>query len=285
MQNVIVIGSGPAGISAALYTARAGYATTVITKGEGALKNAEKIQNYYGFSRPVKGAELEMQGRKGAENVGVKFINSEVVGLNYSDKLLVQTTSGTLSADSVIIATGAQRSTPKLKGISEFEGRGVSYCAVCDAFFYRDKKVAVLGSGKYALHEAESLIPIAKSVTLLTNGEKLTSTFPDSVHITDKKIKEVIGNERVEKVEFCDGTFLSVDGLFIAHGVAGSSDLARKIGAQTDANKIVVNSEMETSIPGLYAAGDCTGGMLQIAKAVYEGAQAGTSAVKFLRGK
>lgn len=285
MKNVIVIGSGPAGISAALYTARAGYSTTVITKGEGALKNAEKIQNYYGFSQPVIGAQLEAQAKKGAENVGVKFINSEVVGLNFSDKLLVQTTGGSLSADSVIIATGTQRSAPNVKGISDFEGKGVSYCAVCDAFFYKGKKVAVLGSGKYALHEIDELLPIASSVTLLTNGEKVSADFPKFVHIVTKKIKEIIGNDHIENIVFEDGLLLDIDGLFIAYGVAGSSDLARKIGAQTEANKIVVDEEMATNIPGLYAAGDCTGGMLQIAKAVYEGAQAGTSAVNYLRRK
>lgn len=285
MKNVIVIGSGPAGISAALYTARAGYSTTVITKGEGALRNAEKIQNYYGFSQPVMGAQLEAQGRKGAENVGVKFVNSEVVGLNFTDKLIVQTTAGALSADSVIIATGAQRSAPKVKGLSDFEGKGVSYCAVCDAFFYRGKNVAVLGNGKYAFHEVETLLSIAASVTLLTNGEKLTANFPKPVRIVTKKIKELFGKDHIERIIFEDGMFLNTDGLFIAYGVAGSSDLARKIGAQTESNKIIVDSEMATNIPGLYAAGDCTGGMLQIAKAVYEGAQAGTSVVNYLRRK
>lgn len=285
MRNVIIIGSGPAGVSAALYTARAGFPTTVITKGEGSLKKAEKIENYYGFSNPINGALLESKGREGAENVGVKFINAEVVGLNFEDKLVVQTTSGTLSADSVIIATGAQRSVPNIKGISNYEGKGVSYCAVCDAFFYRGKNVTLLGSGEYALHEAEALIPIVASVTLLTNGERVITDFPSSVKIVTKKLAEISGNDYIEKVIFDDGTLLDTDGLFVAYGVAGSSDLARKIGAQTEAGKIIVDKEMATNIPGLYAAGDCTGGMLQIAKAVYEGALAGTSAVKFLRKK
>lgn len=285
MRNVIIIGSGPAGVSAALYTARAGFSTTVITKGDGSLKKAEKIENYYGFPQPVNGALLESKGREGAENVGVQFVNSEVVGLSFDDKLVVQTTTGKLSADSVIIATGAQRSAPNVKGIKDYEGKGVSYCAVCDAFFYRGKNVALLGNGEYALHEAEALLPIVSSVTLLTNGDRIVADFPSSVKIVTKKLAQVSGKDSIEKVIFEDGTSLDIDGLFVAYGVAGSSDLARKIGAQTDAGKIVVDQDMATNIPGLYAAGDCTGGMLQIAKAVYEGAQAGTSAAKFLRKK
>lgn len=283
MSNVIIIGSGPAGVSAALYTARAGLETTVLSKGPGALDRAEMIQNYYGFPEPIPGAELERRGIEGAKAVGVKFITTEVVGLTYTDKLTVETLAGEYPADAVILATGASRTVPKITGLSALEGHGVSYCATCDAFFYRGKEVAVLGSGEYALHEVQALLPIAAHVTLLTNGMPLMAEFPPEVTIRSGKVDALLGEERVSGVRLADGTELSLSGIFIALGVAGSTALARKLGAEVDGNRIVTDEHMMTTIPGLYAAGDCTGGLLQVAKAVYEGALAGTEAAKALR--
>ena len=152
MSNIVIIGSGPAGVSAALYTARAGVDTTVLTRGPGALDRAEGIQNYYGFAAPISGAELERQGIEGAKAVGVKFVTTEAVGLTYTDKLTVETLDGDYPADAVILATGAARAVPRIPGLAGLEGHGVSYCATCDAFFYRGRDVAVVGSGEYALH-------------------------------------------------------------------------------------------------------------------------------------
>ncbi len=285
MSKVIIIGSGPAGISAALYTARAGVSTTIITKGSGALGKAEKIQNYYGFAEPITGEALERAGMEGAKNVGVEFVNAEVVGLGFEETLVVHTSEQTYAADTVIIATGSPRATPKIAGVAEYEGRGISYCAVCDAFFYRGKDVVVFGSGEYALHEAAALLPVAASVTLVTNGDAVSVAFPEEVRVLTDKVQSITGTDRVETIVFADGSTLHTDGIFIAYGVAGSAELARKIGAQTEGNRIVVDENMATTIPGLYAAGDCTGGLLQIAKAVYEGAKAGTEAVKAMRKK
>ena len=145
MSNIVIIGSGPAGVSAALYTARAGVDTTVLTRGPGALDRAELIQNYYGFAAPISGAELERQGIEGAKAVGVKFVTTEAVGLTYTDKLTVETLDGDYPADAVILATGASRATPRIPGLVGLEGHGVSFCATCDAFFYRGKDVAVVG--------------------------------------------------------------------------------------------------------------------------------------------
>ena len=170
MAKVVIIGSGPAGVSAALYTARAGIDTTVLTRGPGALARAEGIENYYGVPGPVSGAELERRGIEGAKAVGVQFVEAEAVGLTFTDKLTVETLSGDYPADAVILATGASRAAPPIPGLKALEGHGVGYCATCDAFFYRGKDVAVLGSGEYALHEASALLPLAKSVTLLTGG-------------------------------------------------------------------------------------------------------------------
>ena len=283
MPNIVIIGSGPAGVSAALYAARAGVETTVLTKGSGALDRAELIQNYYGFAEPISGAELERRGIEGAKALGVQFVTTEAVGLTYMDKLTVETLAGDFPADAVILATGASRAAPHIPGLAGLEGHGVSYCATCDAFFYRGRDVAVLGSGEYALHEVQALLPVVKSVTLLTNGSPLTASFPPEVTVCPEKVNAILGEERVNGVELSGGKTVALSGVFVALGVAGSTALARKLGAEVDGNRILVDEHMQTTLPGLYAAGDCTGGLLQVAKAVYEGALAGTEAAKALR--
>lgn len=284
MPDLVIVGSGPAGVSAALYAARAGVRTTVLTKGPGALDRAELIQNYYGFSEPISGAELERRGIEGAKALGVNFVTAEAVGLTYTDRLTVETLAGEFPADAVILATGASRAAPKIPGLVGLEGHGVSYCATCDAFFYRGKDVAVLGNGEYALHEVQALLPVVKSVTLLTNGSPLPAQFPPEVAVHPEKIDAILGEERVTGVQLNGGGIVELSGVFVALGVAGSTALARKLGAEVDGNRIVVDPRtMQTTLPGLYAAGDCTGGLLQVAKAVYEGALAGTEAAKALR--
>mgnify|MGYP000563758000 CR=1 FL=1 len=282
-KKAAIIGSGPAGVSAALYTARAGVDTTVLTRGPGALDRAELIQNYYGFAAPISGAELERQGIEGAKAVGVKFVTTEAVGLTYTDKLTVETLDGDYPADAVVLATGASRATPRIPGLAGLEGHGVSYCATCDAFFYRGKDVAVVGSGEYALHEVQALLPVAASVTLLLNGAPLAAEFPPEVTVRPEKIDAILGEQTVTGVQLSGGDVVELAGVFVALGVAGSTALARKIGAAVENDRIVTDEKMQTTVPGLYAAGDCTGGLLQVAKAVYEGALAGTEAAKALR--
>ena len=148
---------------------------------------------------------------------------------------------------------------------------------------YRGKDVAVLGSGAYALHEVQALLPVVKSVSLLTNGMPLTAEFPPEVTVCPQKVEAVLGEQVVTGVQLSDGQEVALSGVFVALGVAGSTALARKIGAAVEGSRIVVDEKMQTTVPGLYAAGDCTGGLLQVAKAVYEGAQAGTEAAKALR--
>lgn len=285
MGKIVIVGSGPAGCSAALYAARAGMETTVISKGIGALQKAEQIQNYYGFEEGITGAELYRRGVAGAQAVGTQFVTAEVVGLDYAATLVVQTTAGDYPADAVILATGTGRIAPKIAGLAEHEGRGVSYCATCDAFFYRGKTAAVLGTGEYALHEVQALLPLAGKVILCTNGEPLTAEFPAEVEICTEKLEAIEGEETVMALRLAGGGLLPADGLFVALGVAGSAALARKLGAPVENGRIVVDEKMQTGIPGLFAAGDCTGGMLQVCKAVYEGALAATEAIKQIRGK
>ncbi len=286
MKKVIVIGSGPAGISASLYLKRSGKIdVTVISKGMGALEKAEKIENFYGFEKAVTGAELHQRGVEGAKNLGIRFAEEQVVSLGFDDnfKPVVETDKNQYPADAVLIATGASRKSPNIKGLKEFEGKGISYCAVCDAFFYRNKNVAVLGNGEYALHEAMILAETSKSVTILSNGSDVNIEVPENIGIIKKKIISINGENTVQSVTFDDGDVLETSGIFVALGVAGSVDLARKIGIEVSENKIVVNEDMQTNIPFIFAAGDCTGGVMQVSKAVADGARAGLAMINFLK--
>ena len=283
MSNIIIIGSGPAGISAALYAKRSGVETSVISMGTGTLEKAHLIENFYGQLTPISGEALHQQGVAQAKALGIDVIDAEVLGITFEDKLNVVTKEQTYPADAVIIATGQKRNAPKIPGISQFEGAGVSYCATCDGFFHRGKDVAVLGNGLFAIHEAEYLSGIASSVTILTDGQPAPENLPENIQFNTKKIKELTGETLISSVIFEDETSISITGFFVATGSAGSSDFARKIGAMTEGNRIIVNEDMMTNVPGLFACGDCTGGMLQVAKAVYEGAQAGTNASKYVK--
>ena len=152
MPNIVIIGGGPAGLSAAIYAVRAGMQATVLYKDGGALAKTDKIENYFGFIEPVSGAELLERGQKQAERLGAVLRQTEVTGIEYAAQgFTVKTADGVFDADAVILATGSPRAVPKIEGVAAFEGRGVSYCAICDAFFYRGKDVAVLGQGEYAL--------------------------------------------------------------------------------------------------------------------------------------
>lgn len=284
MPSILIIGGGPAGLSAAIYAARAGIQTIVAYKDGGALEKTDKIENYFGFVDVVSGPELLARGRAQAERLGAQLIQTEVTGVEYAEKgFTVKTTQGVFPADSVILATGAPRATPPIPGVRELEGRGVSYCAICDAFFYRGKAVSVLGEGEYALEEARTLLPVAASVTLLTSGAPAPSELPEGLLVDTRSVAAVEGEDKVARVTFESGDPLAVDGVFIAYGTAGSSDFARKLGAQLDGNKIQAAEDGATAVPGLFAAGDCTGGLLQVAKAVSDGAQAALSAIKFVR--
>ena len=211
------------------------------------------------------------KGEKQAKNLGIELIKKEVIGIKYTEsgfEVMVanQSKADKYVAKTVIIATGVNRNRPNMKGLQEFEGKGVSYCAVCDAPFYRNKDVAVLGNGEYAI------------------GETIENRSID-VQINEKKIREFRGTNKIEEIEFEDDSSQKIDGVFIAQGTAGCLEFAKKLGAKTENNNIVVNDEMQTSIENIYACGDCTGGILQISKAVYEGTKAGLVIINKLRRK
>ena len=285
MYDVIIIGAGPAGVSAAVYAKRGALNVLVIAKDTGTLEKAKKIENYYGF-KSITGEELYRNGLEQLKHLNIELVKDEVVQLNYTNKFEITTVNNVFESKYVVLATGVSRNVPNIRGIKEFEGKGVSYCAMCDAFFYRNKNVAVLGSGNYAIHEAEILKPVAKSVTLLTNNEKLVENRDIDLNVNEKKIREVRGYDKVDEVVFDDDTKEKVNGIFVAIGTASTNDLARKIGARVENNNIVVNENLETNVPGLYACGDCTGGILQISKATYEGTKVGLEIInKIKNGK
>ena len=224
-------------------------------------------------------------------------METQVLGISGFDTFTIRTTDGDIETESVILATGSKRAASSIPGIREYEGKGVSYCAICDAFFYRGKQVAVLGNSDFALHEAEQLKNVTPSVTIYTNGEKPEFSREHDIQVNTMKIQSVEGGNTVSGLRMeqdmstleSDGqkeSFYPADGIFVALGTAGSTEIARQMGAElTEKGNIKVNQEMETTIPGLFAAGDCTGGLLQVATAVSEGCAAGISAGKYIRRK
>lgn len=285
MYDVIVIGGGPAGITTAIYTKRANLKTAAIAKDGGALEKAEKIENYYGFES-ISGKELYNAGVNQAKKLGVDYIKEEVLEVeNIDGGFKVITNITEYVSKTVVLATGVVRNSVNISGIKEFEGRGVSYCAMCDAFFFKDKDVAVLGNGKFASNEILHLLPIVNSVNVLTNGKEKINFRDEKVKVFDKSIKRISGKDRLEKVEFEDNTSIPVSAVFIAEGTATSVDFARRIGAEINNNNVIVDDNYMTNVAGLFAAGDCIGGLLQVSKAVSDGANTGVSVINYLRGK
>ncbi len=278
MADLIIIGGGPAGISAALYTVRAGFDVTVIDNGNSSLLKTERIENYYGAN--MSGEELYRYGIKQAKDLNVNVVCAEATKLDAAGGFTVETADGkTFSSKALLLATGTKRAMPNIKGIEKYIGKGVSFCAVCDAFFYRGKKVAIIGSGEYAKSEAEDLA-VAKEIVHLLNGNKALTEFCHPV--IDKKIAEIKGDQKVSGVVFYDGSEIEVDGIFVAEGTAGGFEFAKKLGLLLDKNKIKTD-DTSLLIPGLFAAGDCTTGDMQVAKAVEEGRVAAMKIIGFLR--
>ncbi|MBR4629466.1 MAG: NAD(P)/FAD-dependent oxidoreductase [Treponema sp.] len=299
--DVIIIGAGPAGISASLYAKRANLNVAVIYSGESQLEKAHKIDNYYGFPNGITGKDLYDGGIEQAKNLGVAVINEEVTNIaivspppkaSYS----VKTASSEYTSSAIILATGNKKLRPLIDGIADFEGKGVSYCAVCDGFFYRGKNVAVIGNGTFAVEEATHLSHIASSVTILTDGKDDSEvknaiaknpSLAEKIKIDSRKVAKVFaaedGNGKVGGVEFLGGEKISLDGVFIALGNAGAADFAKKLGLVLNGDSVSVNEKMATNAPGIFSCGNATGGLLQVCKAVYEGGVAGLSAVEYVR--
>jgi thioredoxin reductase (NADPH) len=285
MFDAVIIGAGPAGISAGLYLKRANKNVLILYHGESQLEKAHKIDNFYGFPLGITGKDLYINGINQAVNLGIEVRDLEVLSIQMNEKMeyTIRTSEEEFNSKVVILATGNKKLRPNIKGVAEFEGSGVSYCAICDGFFYRKKNVVVIGSGTYAISEATELKNVTPNVTILTNGLELNGTT--DIPVVTKEIKEIVGEGRVSGVKFMDDTILDVNGVFIALGEAGGADFAKKLGIYMEKDNIVVDENMRTNIPGVYACGNVVGGLLQINKAAYEGAKAGLDAVKYINEK
>ena len=201
MYDVIIIGAGPAGITASLYTVRKNLKTLIIYGENSSLEKAHKIENYYGFENGIDGKELYNIGIKQAEKLGAELLKEEVTNIQAeyleinNDKrkqiFKVQTLNNEFISKVVILATGNKKNKPNIGNIEKYEGKGISYCAICDGFFYKNKDVAVIGNGDYAISEAKNLQNIAKTITILTNGKQHPEYRLENIRVITKEIKEI----------------------------------------------------------------------------------------------
>lgn len=288
MYDVIMVGKGPAAISAGIYTSRSNYKTLLIGK-ESALEKTDKIDNYYGFEDTISGKELLDRGEKQIKRFGAEIIIDEVINIeSYGDYYMVSTASREFKAKAVLLSTGQTRKKLNVKKLDKYEGSGVSYCVICDGFFFRNKKVGLVGFSEYMVHEAEQLSNFTKDVIVFTDGQTMEKAYSDRINnmgfaIETRKLSAVEGENKVEHVIMDDETEIPLEGLFIAYGTAGSADFARKLGIKINGTDIIVDPKQSTGIKGIYAAGDCTGGLKQIATAVGQGAIAGVEIINYLK--
>jgi thioredoxin reductase (NADPH) len=285
MTDVLIVGGGPAGVSAAVYLKRYRKDVSIVMKDRGTLGTAGTIENYYGFPEPIDGADLFDLGIEQAKHMDIPVHEEEVLNIesSFGGDFTVKTTEGEHQARAVLLATGSNRAKLRVEGFNAYEGKGISHCAVCDGFIYRDKTIGIVGSKKYMAEEFEVLKNFTDDLIVFTNGEELTVDV-DAKEVVDSPLTKITGDEKIRTVHTEDGSH-DVDALFIAMGTPSASDFALKMGAFVEKNHIVVDDDYMTNVPGLFAAGDCIGGWLQIAKAVNDGGMAATAINKFLRKK
>ncbi len=298
--RVIIIGGGPAGLSAGLYTSRAKLHTLLIERGAmgGQIVNAEQIENYPGFSKGISGFELGQFMYQQATSYGLETLIAEVTSLKLQNKnKIVDTTEGSFTADAVILAAGSQRRKLGLPNEDRFIGKGVSFCATCDAPFFQNKAVAVVGGGDVALTEALALSKFASSVKLIHRRNQLrASKVLQERALVEGKIdilwntivREIEGKNAVKQLKLkqlkTDKIFtLEVAGIFIAIGLKPNTQFLKGILPLDEAGYIITNDVMETSIPSIFAAGDIRhNSARQAITAAGDGATAALSAEKFL---
>lgn len=296
--DLFVVGAGPAGMTAGMYGVRSGLETLVVEKGiSGGLSNeAPEIENYPGFKR-VGGMELaEKMKEQTSEYVEIKELEVvekiELDGKEKEKNIVVFTEKGSYVTKAVIISTGTKHRKLGAKGENEFLGRGISYCATCDGFFFRDKPVIVVGGGDSAVREALYLKNIGCEVTLIHRREELRAEpylqknlEEVGVHILwNSVVKEIKGDKAVRSVVRYDKKKrvedeLQVEGVFVSIGEEPVNELAAHMGIEMDKNGyIITDKNQETNLERVYAAGDITGGVRQVIVACAEGAIAATSA-------
>ena len=300
--DLVIIGAGPAGLTAAMYGARQGLKTIVLEAKQpgGQVMTTLKIENYPGFE-VVSGNVLTILMRRQAEKHGAVIKTCDVVKLKQGKKGMdVLTAKGTdYKAKAIILATGAKYKNLGIPGEDKYVGRGVSYCTTCDGPFFKGKTVAVIGGGDSALTSAVFLAGLAKKVYIIHRRAEFRGSEALVKDITSKGVEKVfdsIGVEvkgdkvvtglTVENVKTKKQTELAVDGVFINIGVAPTTAVAESIGVKLDKDKyITVNRKQQTNVPGVFAAGDITGNIRQIVTAAGEGATAGLMAYKYIRAQ
>lgn len=297
MYDLIIIGGGPAGLTAGIYAVRYGMDTVVLEKNvmPGQIAATDMVENYTGFTA-ISGPELMQRFKEHAETVGVKIDSAEVSSIISEDgKKVVVTDSGTLESKTVIIATGANPKKLGIPGEKEFMGKGVSYCATCDAPFYKGKTVIVVGGGESALTDALILSNVVKKVYIIHRRDKLrasrilqerVSRKPNIEIVWDTVPEEIQGKAGVENVilrnlKTRDVYTLQVDGVFVYIGIRPSTEFIDV--KKNSSGFILTNEKLETSIPGIYAAGDCRDTSIwQVVTAVADGAVAAVSAHEYI---
>ena len=296
-QDVIIIGAGPAGMSAAAFTSRANLKTLVIGDPEKSeLIKASSVGNYL-FANNRSGRELLEAGIAQIEGYGAEVLVNEVVNIAREDSgvFTVKTAdTNEYSAKAVVLAIGVSYVQSGIKNERELAGKGVHYCVACDGYFYKGKKVVVVGNGNYAAEEAIELLAYTKDITLVSNGrdfaispELMAGLQKGGVQIRKDRGAEFVKPSTTAKLTLIkkDGSKEEFDGAFIALGTASSVGFANKLGLELDQEGfIVIDKNGMTSVEGVYSAGSCTGGVLQMAKSVGDGCVAAISIIKKLRG-
>ncbi|NCC24653.1 MAG: NAD(P)/FAD-dependent oxidoreductase [Deltaproteobacteria bacterium] len=289
--QVLIVGQGPAGLSAAIYTGRAGYDTLILGCPPKVAGDYE-IDNYFGFSETISGRELIDRGIAQARRFGVDIRCDRVLGIHHGQNsgFHVRTEKGEVEADAVILATGVSRIRPGISNLGDYEGKGVSYCVSCDGFFFKGARVVVAGEGVFAANQALELLQYTPHVTVCTQGKAPTMTqeFRDrldkmGIPVLEDKIVTLEGQGTLQSMVLESGQRLEAEGLFIAMGEASSNDFAYTLGLERRGVFIDADCDQKTNIPGVFAAGDCVGRFLQISVAVGEGAKAARAAINHLK--
>jgi len=288
--DVIVVGAGPAGLQAAIHAARKKASVLVLGRPHKSAIYWAHVENYLGVAGVTDGKELVEIGCGQASRFGVQFVEEDVLGIEQrDDRFEVRTESAVHQGRTLILATGTAKNKLKVKGEKELSGRGVSYCVDCDANFFRNAKVAVVGNESAAVDGALTLLKYAAEVHLVARelavaGELAARLTGSSIKIHNTWVKEILGENAVEKLLLEDDSTLEVEGVFIELGAKGAMELATNLGVQLDMETfsyIDTNKRQETNLAGVYAAGDIAGPPLQMAKAVGEGCVAGWHAANF----
>jgi len=293
--DVVILGSGPAGLQAAVYAARSKVKVAVLGRVIKSHLYRAHVENYFSLDSVSEGDEMLESGRRQAEKFGALFPEQDAVDLDKGENggFLVRLESGEVfSTAAVVLATGISRNRLNVPGEKELLGKGVSYCVDCDAYFFRDETVVVVGDESSAAYGALNLLLIAGETHLvyqaLNVDEKLTLQVErsDIIAHPGRKVKAILGENAVKGVLLDNDEEIAANGVFIEFGAKGALELAAKVDVRTDSETlkyIEVNKKQETNIPGVYAAGDICGPPWQVAKAVGEGCVAGWEAAAYAK--